>query len=107
VSRLRRFEDTSTKDALEMATSPSSMKLVQVMEEPEEIDILPDPIAIPTSLAVSAFDVNQLRKIVDIHNTQHTSASLIPSPTIATTQRSFNLRLNPGNVERFFFGTFS
>ena len=56
VSKLRRFDETRMNDALEIATS------------------LPDPIAMPTSAAVSA------------------GASLIPSPTIATTQRAFSRR---------------
>lgn len=49
--RLLRFEDTRMNEALDIATS------------------LPDPMAIPMSLAASA------------------GASLIPSPTIATIQR--------------------
>lgn len=84
-----RSDETSTNEALESATS------------------LPDPIAIATSAAARAYHDDQY-SIKDDSAFVLTGASLIPSPTMATTHRLFNLlRNNHPNFVRCFFGEIS
>ena len=84
-----RSDETRTNEALESATS------------------LPDPIAIATSAAARAYVA------VNIPSKEEsafalTGASLIPSPTMATTHRLFNLlRNNHPSFDRCFFGVIS
>ena len=79
VRMLCKFDLTRMNEALEIATS------------------LPEPTAIPTSAVVKAFYGNVNNTALRIQkggNKALTGASLIPSPTIATTARSFR-RLTP------------
>ena len=84
-----RSDETRTNEALESATS------------------LPDPIAIATSAAARAYKTFDTPCKEDPTSVL-TGPSLMPSPTMATTQRLFNLLCdNHPSFDRCFFGAFS
>jgi hypothetical protein len=84
-----RFDETRINEALDSATS------------------LPDPTAMATSAAASAFvTVSSSEETFAVF--RPTGASLIPSPTMATTQRLFNFLLEDHlSFDCCFFGAFS
>jgi hypothetical protein len=84
-----RSDETSTNEALESATS------------------LPDPMAMATSAVARAY-VLAVNIPSDDATFVLTGPSLIPSPTMATTHRLFNLlRDAHPSLDRCFFGAFS